>query len=365
MQNGTNSINIAQKELATMQYNHKTITKVLNRDLWALRYRKDGKQKTVYGKTQKNCIENYKKILKQKTIPKTIEAPKEPPKPKTYTLKEWYEKFKELYKVNKVKDTTIEKNDGEFKHLKALHNVYINELTIMQVIETFNKMKDGSRKRNTFILLKSMLEKAKINDLVSTNFMQKIDKPKYKAPERIALNKTQEQKFVKLCEQNKYGNFYLICLYQGLRRGECRGLRVNDIDLKNNTLTIDESFNIHTKRTNTKNEQSNRTMPIFEKSKKFLKELVKDKKAKDFIFPYDVDKLNSELKEIVKGFKFKKFTLHNLRHTFITRCQELNIPLYVIQSWVGHEKGSVVTTKIYTHLTQETNLKYAEIVNKE
>ena len=343
-----------------MKYNHKTITKVINRNLWAIRYRKNGKQKTVYGKTQKECIDNYKKILKNKTI---IAEPAKEERQK-YTLKEWYEKFKQLYKIGKVKDTTIKKDDSDFKNYKSLYNVLINDLTIIQVLEVLNLMKDGSSKRNTYILLKSMLEKAKDNDLIDKNIMCKIDKPKYKAPERIALTKEQEQKFVKLCEQNEYGKFYLLCLYQGLRSGECRALRVNDVDLNNNTLRIDESKNIHTKRTNTKNEQSNRNMQIFEKSKDIFKELIKNKSENDFLFTCHVDKLDKNLKGIIQAFKFKKFTCHNLRHTFITRCQELNIPLYIIQSWVGHEKGSVVTTKIYTHLTLEANAKYTGLLNK-
>lgn len=345
-----------------MTYNNKTITKVLNRNLWAIRYRKNGKQKTVYGKTQKQCVDKYKKILKQKTISKPAETQKEQ-QLKTYTLKEWYEKFKQLYKINKVRDTTIRKDNATFKVFKTLHNTLINDLTTMQVLEELNKLKEGTTQRNAYILLKSMLEKAKDNDLIEKNIMRKIEKPKYKAPERIALTKEQQQEFVKLCEQNEYGDFYLLCLYQGLRRGECRALRVNDIDLENNLLRIDESINTNTNRKDTKNEQSNRTMPIFEKTKPTLVKLIKNKKEEDFIFDYGVNKIDTNLHEIMQVFNFKKFTTHNLRHTFITRCQEANIPLYIIQAWVGHEKGSVVTTKIYTHLTAEANAKYTKILN--
>lgn len=35
----------------------------------------------------------------------------------------------------------------------------------------------------------------------------------------------------------------------------------------------------------------------------------------------------------------------------------------VVQSWVVHAKGSIVTTKIYTHLNNETNIKYTNIIN--
>jgi len=156
----------------------------------------------------------------------------------------------------------------------------------------------------------------------------------------------------------------LICLYQGLRKGEARALKVNDVDLENNTLRIDESLNTHTTDTSTKNQQSNRTMPIFEKAKEILINHMKNKKQNEYLFDIGINRVDKAIKEIVKNANIRNITTHILRHTFITRCQELNIPLYIIQSWVGHEKGSVVTTKIYTHLNQDTNLKYVDLLNK-
>ncbi len=41
-----------------------------------------------------------------------------------------------------------------------------------------------------------------------------------------------------------------------------------------------------------------------------------------------------------------------------------NIPLYIIQNWVGHIQGSTVTSKIYTHIQNEAELQYFYIANK-
>lgn len=282
-----------------------------------------------------------------------------------YTLKEWYDKFIELFKVNEIKDTSIKAMEYDFKKLKALHNKYLTEITALDIQKEINKIKYPSTRQRTYTMLKGMLQRAVDFEIIEKNVMKVIKKPKYKAKEKLALTQEEESKFINACKNHKFGNFYLICLFQGLRRGESRALKVNDIDLVKDTLRIDESLNSHTKRTDTKNEQSKRIMPLFERTKEILQPLIKNKTSEDYIFQIGINRINKALKEIVKQAEIRKITTHYLRHTFITRCQEKNIPLYIVQNWVGHEKGSVVTIKIYSHINEETNQKYAKIINKK
>ena len=58
-----------------------------------------------------------------------------------------------------------------------------------------------------------------------------------------------------------------------------------------------------------------------------------------------------------------KYKIHSLRHTFITRCQEANIPLHIIQRWVGHNIGSEVTTRVYTHTRELAELENIKRLN--
>ena len=54
----------------------------------------------------------------------------------------------------------------------------------------------------------------------------------------------------------------------------------------------------------------------------------------------------------------------DMRTTFITRCTELGIPEFVIQSWVGHKIGSKVTKDSYTTHNTEIDNKYINILNQ-
>ena len=54
-----------------------------------------------------------------------------------------------------------------------------------------------------------------------------------------------------------------------------------------------------------------------------------------------------------------------MRSTFITRRQEMNIPEFIIQSWVGHKIGSRVTCSVYTKHNDEIDFKYINIFNSK
>ena len=44
--------------------------------------------------------------------------------------------------------------------------------------------------------------------------------------------------------------------------------------------------------------------------------------------------------------------LHELRHTFITRCQECGVPREVVSVWAGHAADRSMTTTVYTHFSE-------------
>lgn len=336
-----------------LKYDGKTIKKVQNRNCWCIRYYQDNQQKAVYGKTQKDVIKKYK-ALKNNTIESTNS---------NLTLKQWFNKYMDLYKSKQVKDTTIRSTNFDFNHLKELFDKKISVLNAFEIQTTLNSISGSSTRLRVYTLLNALFEKAFAHKLVERNIIKLVDRPKYKAKEKIALTKDEEQKFISACKKNRFGNFYLLCLYQGLRKGECRALKVNDVNFEQKTLRIDESINAHTTRTTTKNEQSNRTIPIFDKSIDIIKKQIVGKQPEDYLFEIGINTVDRVLSQLVNESNIRHITTHSLRHTFITRCQELNIPLYVVQSWVGHEKGSIITTKIYTHLNDEANSKFVDIIN--
>lgn len=140
-------------------------------------------------------------------------------------------------------------------------------------------------------------------------------------------------------------------------------LTIEDFDFENKTLSINKSLNDKDEIDTTKNTHSVRVMPLFDKTIALMQKY-KNKTGRVFNFTY---KQSTHLFEkfVKKYFVGKKYTAHSLRHTFVTRCQENNIPLHIIQKWVGHVKGSAVTSSVYTHTREYAELEFANIYNEK
>ena len=53
---------------------------------------------------------------------------------------------------------------------------------------------------------------------------------------------------------------------------------------------------------------------------------------------------------------------HELRHTFISRCKEAGVTSEVVSIWAGHSLSGTITSTVYTHYSEEFQLKEAEKV---
>lgn len=53
---------------------------------------------------------------------------------------------------------------------------------------------------------------------------------------------------------------------------------------------------------------------------------------------------------------------HELRHTFISRCKECGVQSEVVSIWAGHSLSGTITSTVYTHYSDEFQLKEAEKV---
>lgn len=154
---------------------------------------------------------------------------------------------------------------------------------------------------------------------------------------------------------------FLICLYQGLRRGEVLALTAEDIDFEKKTITINKAINQHNELDTTKNTQSIRIIPLFENTSEILN---KYKNTTGRIFTNHYNHYNKIwLKLMHEHFPGKTYKIHSLRHTFITKCQEANVPLHIIQKWVGHSPGSAVTSRVYTHARDAEEQKNIDVLN--
>lgn len=146
----------------------------------------------------------------------------------------------------------------------------------------------------------------------------------------VAVMSLDETKF-----ERTVRDFLLFILFTGLRRREAAGLKWSDIDLKEKTLIVRD----------TKNNQ-----PLILPVSKPVEELLarcKGESTNDYVFSSSTGTgaLNEPKKRIEKVRKSSGvyFTLHDLRRTFITIAESLDISRYAIKRLVNHRSGGDVT----------------------
>lgn len=106
-----------------------------------------------------------------------------------------------------------------------------------------------------------------VNDgIIPTYPLRGVKLPTVTHDKVLALTKEEATRFLASVHNPKHHNLYWVALYTGLRRSELLGLRINDVDMKNKTLTVNQTVlnvggNVVISQT-TKNKSSHRTISI-------------------------------------------------------------------------------------------------------
>ena len=135
-------------------------------------------------------------------------------------------------------------------------------------------------------------------------------------------------------ENDTYRDFFLLMLFTGLRKGEAQKLRWSDVDF------IDKTFVV----TDTKNGDP-LTLPLGD----FLLAMLEDRRKfygnYEYVFPGSGVRgyLHEPKKGITKVTKQSgvQFTNHDLRRTFITIAESLEISAYALKRLINHRTTDV------------------------
>lgn len=313
-----------------MRYGNGTICKRkrLNKNgtiytYWQARYYENGKQHTLTSKTKADCLKRLKEVtqrLKPKNYKKNI----------TYEawLKLWYENYKKPFISTSTKSSyKVCIKNHITKEFKNLNLKSINSLDIMKCLNTIKKPRQKEITKNIIV---ASLRNAFKNNYINNRCFENIILKKCKSKERKILLKKDEQKLLAILD-NECKNAVICYLNTGCRLSELFNINENDIDRKANTIHI----------RGTKTTNSDRYIPLLPKIKNLLPLNISIKK----------NTLQHRFKDATKKLNLN-LSIHDLRHTFATRCAEKGVNIKIVQKWLGHSKYST-TADIYTHLTSE------------
>ncbi|MFO9066391.1 tyrosine-type recombinase/integrase [Legionella pneumophila serogroup 1] len=140
---------------------------------------------------------------------------------------------------------------------------------------------------------------------------------------------------VQQLENRILADFLLLVLFTGLRRQEAATLKWQDIDMKGRTLTIHD----------TKNHEAH-TLPLSD----FLYDLFLERqldRVNEYVFPGTgvaghIIEPRKQMRIVTKATGIE-FTVHDLRRTFITIAESLDIPAYALKRLLNHKMTNDVT----------------------
>lgn len=320
------------------------------------------------------------------------------------TLNQLFEIYMET-KSNIRKSTFI--NYRNYWNVSVKSSI-IGEMKINQIKQLHIKMlyadlkqrgTEGSSIQTYHVLISSVFQLAVDNDLIRKNPCKNCRKGINVDPsKKKALAVKEQQNFLNFVKYNNvYGTYYPILNFAfstGLRIGEIIGLRLDEIDMKENVIHIrrqliyrdyGDGYKFHIEPP--KSLSGNRDVPLTEAAKRALidqkkLDLVLGHRAKEqtvdgvkgFVFinsrgmPILPFNFNNMLRNVVKTYNKQEsqiaikehrepellphISAHILRHTACTRMAEAGIDPKVLQVIMGHSDIST-TMNIYNHADSE------------
>ncbi len=354
---------------------------------WEARYfdPADGKQHSIYGKSQKSVRERLRLILCRVDEHRDIDCV-------DISVSEWIDIWMKNYTSN-IKASTLATYKGTIEtHLrpnigdKKLRNLTANDV---QIIYTKMQEQGLSPKtiKNTHGIVHKMLGQAIKLHYLKYNVSEACVIPRVERKEISPMNEADIANFLAAIKGDKYESVYFITLFTGMRQSEVLGLTWDCIDFKNNTIYLNKQLvrdrNQYTEFyfSSLKNGKS-RKIYISEsvsealKQRKVLQEKEKKMAGKNWIgdntewsnlvFTNDVGwhlnhhSVYKHYKRIVKEIGIGEKRFHDLRHSFAVISLQNGDDIKTIQETLGHHTSGF-TLQVYAH---STNFMKKESANR-
>lgn len=277
----------------------------------------------------------------------------------------------------------------------------MSKLKVYDIQEILNDLilSGHTRLAKKFLMyMKKILNEAVQNDIISKNPALLIKAPAYKPNERVPLTDEEDKLLIECSKTHKYGLFFLLIRFTGIRKEEAAAIKIENIDLDNNVILIDSAISFHnnqgqTKSTKNKKPRNVYILDIFREPLKqrieYCKEnkieylFTKQTKEKEHLSDSAITVMCSSfllhmnktyLKKLEERNKAKseeeekeqpkeiKFTLHQLRHSFCTMLYYSDIGIKEAQELMGHSSADMVYD-IYTHLDMSKGKPYEKLNN--
>ena len=251
-------------------------------------------------------------------------------------------------------------------------NLLISDITPIQVSNFQNdllKKYKGSSIRTINAYVKMLFTWCVRYKNLASNPFDMVDRLKLETKKRMDIITVDE--FNQIVEQVNNPDMKLmfkLLFWTGLRIGEARALKIDDIDFNNKTISVTKNY-IHLKGkdiiTTPKTKGSIRTIKIDDILIEDIKEYLD--KARyilddNFIFRYNKPYYLKIFKDITLKVLGKSLRIHDLRHSHASFLINNGVDILLISKRLGHS-NTAMTLNVYSHLYPNKESETIELIN--
>lgn len=232
---------------------------------------------------------------------------------------------------------------------------------------------------NIHLTLHRALEDATEDALIARNPAAGARSAPKKRQEMLTWNEDQLRTFLELVNEDRLYPLWHLTAMSGMRRGEILGLRWDDLELKNSTVTINRQWKRGEKGiviAPPKTERARRTIDIDTETLAALKEWRRvqleervaydgEWQESDYVFtrpdgrPHDVDVVSQRFDRLVARLELPPVRYHDLRHTHATLLLSIGVPPHVVSMRLGHTSVAF-TLQQYAHVLPQQQAEAVE-----
>ena len=223
--------------------------------------------------------------------------------------------------------------------------------------------------------------------VLKRNVMTAVIAPKVVSKQVEVWDPETRSKAIEVLKDSRFGDFYLLALLTGMRKGELAGLKWANVDLGRGRLQVVNTLQRISGRGLVlgvpKTERSRRSIALSDAAVGLLhevrgKQTIQKAEIADawtqsgFVLthpdgmPLDSEVVSKAFTKLVKEAGFPDLTMHGLRHTHATILLEQGVNPKVVSERLGH--ASVATTvattmDIYSHVLPDMQEKAAQAID--
>ena len=331
----------------------------------------NGKKKYVYDKTRSGVAKKLKELQKSIEAGTVINA--KPESVEVYLLY-WLDIHK-----SQIKETTYTTYKN---HLRSVYphigHIKLQKLVgdhLQKMYADFAENMSSNTVRLIHTILSAAFKQAVRWKRLVHNPCQDIDPPTLEKPKERVLTPEQAQNLLAVAKDSSLECFLVLALTTGMRRGELLGLRWDDIDFEQKTLSVARTVSYlktetngiyHYIETSPKTEAGRRIIALTRLGINTLK-VHKIKQLEQrlavgsawhehgLVIPnslgniYDISSLRFRFNKLLQKAGLPHMRIHDLRHCAATLLLSMGVELKVIQQILGHS-SIAITANIYGHV---------------